>query len=253
MLPRAAIALALALASASAVAQNVTWSTGLEYSSGKYGGTEDIEDLYVPITGRLNLERVSIELTVPYLSVRAPAGTTVTDPGSELLPGAGDSNTESGLGDVLAGVTVYDVLYSDNLDLALDISGKVKFGTADVDKGLGTGENDYTLRADLYKFVGQFTLLGSAGYKLRGDPAGTDLENVWLGSLGSIIAPSDRVRVGMFYDYRESALADGDAISELSAFVSRHLNDKVSLQFYAFTGFGDSSPDWGAGVLFQII
>ena len=126
MFPRTLIALAFALASAGAAAQSMTWSTGLEYSSGDYGGTEDIEDLYVPVTGRLNLDRVSLELTVPYLSVRAPAGTTVTDPGGEPIPGTGETVTESGIGDVIAGMTIYDVVYLDNLDFALDLTGKVK-------------------------------------------------------------------------------------------------------------------------------
>ena len=253
MFSRTLIALAFALASAGAAAQSMTWLTGLEYSSGDYGGSEDIEDLYVPVTGRLDLERVSLQLTVPYLSVRAPEGTTVTDPGSEPIPGTGETVTESGIGDVIAGMTIYDVVYLDNLDLALDLTGKVKFGTADEDKGLGTGENDYTLRTDLYKFAGQFTWVGSVGYKFRGEPAGADLDDVWLGSIGGIFAPRDDFRFGMFYDYRESALTDSDAFSEVSAFAARQLNDRFTLQFYAFTGFSDSSPDWGAGILLQII
>ena len=57
----------------------------------------------------------------------------------------------------------------------------------------------------------------------------------------------------MFYDYRESALPDSDALSEVSAFAARQLSDRFTLQFYAFTGFSDSSPDWGAGILLQII
>lgn len=253
MFTRTLIALAFAFASAGAAAQSMTWSTGFEYSSGDYGGTEDIEDFYVPVTGRLELERVSFELTVPYLSVRAPTGTVVTDPDSEPLPGTGETTTESGIGDVIAGITVYDVVYLEDLDFALDLTGRVKLGTADADKGLGTGETDYTVRTDLYKFVDQFTWVGSVGYKFRGEPDGADLENVWLGSVGGIYVPSDGLRLGLFYDYRQSALADGDDLADLSAFVSRQVNDRFRLQLYAFTGFSDSSPDWGAGILLQII
>lgn len=228
------------------------WSTGLEYSSGTYGGTDDIEDLYIPLKGRVDFERLSFALTVPYLSVRAPQGTTVTDPGGEPVPGTGEMITENGLGDIIAGVTVYDVLYSGDLGIALDLTGKIKFGTADEAKGLGTGEQDYTIRADLYKFFDQFTLLGSAGYKFRGDPADVDLENVLLGSIGGVYLPNEIVSAGLIYDYRESALVDGDAISELTAFVSRQIEDRWAIQLYAFTGFSDSSPDWGAGIQFSI-
>lgn len=247
----------LALANVSVAAgdeqASLTWTTGMEFSSGKYGGADVIEDLYVPITARLDYQRFAFELTVPYLSVRAPSGSTITEPGGEPVAGSGELSTESGLGDVIAGVTVYDVFYSDDLGVALDLTGKIKFGTADEDKGLGTGEQDYTVRADLYKFYEQFTLLGSAGYKFRGDTADLDLEDVFLGSVGGVYALNEKVHFGLMYDYRESALFDGDAISELSAFTARRINDSLQVQFYAFAGFSDSSADWGAGFLLHIL
>ncbi len=83
MLFRTGIALALALGCASAAAQSISWTTGVEYTSGEYGGSDTIEDIYVPLTGRISTERASFALTVPYLSVRAPEGTLVSDPGTE--------------------------------------------------------------------------------------------------------------------------------------------------------------------------
>jgi hypothetical protein len=59
-LPRMA-ALGLMLASTSAAGQAghslVSFSTGIEYSSGTYGGTEDLEELYVPLTMRIDNPR----------------------------------------------------------------------------------------------------------------------------------------------------------------------------------------------------
>lgn len=246
----------LPLASAGVCADDnvvsTTWSTGMEYSSGTYGGDTDIEDFYVPVTLGLNFERVSLDLTVPYLSVRAPEGTIVTDPGGDPVPGSGDTVTESGLGDVIAGITVYDVMYSHDLGLALDLTGKIKFGTADEDKGLGTGEQDFTVRADLYKFLEQFTLLGSLGYKFRGDTETVPVDDVVIGSIGGIYHLSDRKSLGLLLDYREAAYEDGDDVTELSAFLSQELNDSWSLQLYIFTGFTDSSSDWGGGILLSI-
>lgn len=251
------LGIALALANVSIAAgdeqASLTWTTGMEFSSGKYGGADDIEDLYIPVSARMNYQRFTIELTVPYLSVRAPSGSTITEPGGEPVAGPGEMRTESGLGDVIAGVTVYDVFYSNDLGVAMDVTGQIKFGTADAVKGLGTGEQDYTVRADLFKFYEQFTLLGSAGYKFRGDTADLELEDVFIGSIGGVYALNEKRRFGLMYDYRESALIDGHAISELSAFAARRINDTVQIQFYAFTGFSDSSADWGAGFLLQIL
>ena len=253
MLIRSGMALALALVCAGAAAQSVTWTTGLEYTSGEYGGDDTIEDLYVPLTGRVSWERTSLALTVPYLSVRAPAGTLVSEPGSEPVAGTGEITTESGLGDVIAAATIYDVVYSSRLDLAMDLTGRVKLGTADEEKGLGTGEQDYTLQADVYRFFDTLTLFGTLGYKFRGQPDGVDIDDVLLGSFGGIYRISDFSRLGFAYDYRQSSLPDGDAVSELSVFAARDVNDGLRLELYLIGGFSNSSPDWGAGVMLQII
>ena len=81
---RAAILLlyAFILAAPSAVADGTdtafSWSTGFEYSSGTYGGNDDIEDLYVPIIARVDSARWSFELVVPYLSIRALRNSTIS-------------------------------------------------------------------------------------------------------------------------------------------------------------------------------
>jgi hypothetical protein len=247
----ATLGLVFALASTTAQSGDSTLrlSAGVEYTSGEYGGTEDIEDIYVPITGTINFDNVAISLTVPYLSFRAPSGTTVTDPGGGPVPGSGPTIKESGLGDIVAGVTIYDVFLSDDRSVAVDLAGRVKFGTADRDKGLGTGEEDFLLRADVYKFFDRFTLIGSGGYKLRGDPSDIDLENGFLASIGGSYAVSNDSSVGLFYDYRESSLQDSDALSEVSLYSSHSLGESWYLQLYVLAGFSDSSPDWGGGII----
>ena len=218
-------------------------SSGFEYSTGNYGGAEDIEEIYVPLTFSLNSGRIGMSVSVPHLSVHAPSG-TVTD----AQPVPGDTVTESGLGDVTARLTVYDVYYSADLDFALDVTGAVKFGTADLDKGLGTGENDYSLYLDGYKWFDGFTLLGSVGYRFRGEPEGVDLNNVLMGSVGGSWSVGSGSMIGVIFDYRESALDDSDDIREISAFGTVPLGEHWRLQLYGFSGLTDSSPDCGAGL-----
>ena len=146
---------------------------------------------------------------------------------------------------------MFDVVANRELGIALDVTAKIKFATADETKGLGTGETDYSVQADVYKFFDRITLLGTAGYKVRGDPANVDLENVFFGSVGGIYNFTPETRGGLIYDYRESAYATGDSIRELTGFVSRPINDDWRLQFYALTGFSDSSPDFGGGMLIK--
>ena len=224
-----------------------TLSTGVDFASGTYGGDVDIEDTYIPLTATVDYGRVAFRLTVPYLSVKAPEG-TFFDPGGEPLPGSGASTTESGLGDIIGSVTLYDVINNQRLGLAMDLTGKVKFATADEDKGLGTGESDYSVQADFYKFVDDFTLLSSVGYKFRGDPTGLDLNDVFMASLGGTYRFTPDVNAGLFFDYRESSISGSDSVQELSAFVSRRVSENWRLQVYGLTGFTDSSPDWGGGL-----
>jgi hypothetical protein len=232
----ASAAISLALGSNELPAQTedaiVRFSTGVEFSSGSYGGIEDIEEVYVPLTTRIDYKRLGFRLTVPYLSVNIPS-----------------AGKESGLGDIVGSMTLYDVYVSEYGDFVLDVTGTAKFGTADVDTGLGTGENDYSAQFQAYRFFNSFTALASAGYRLRGEPAGVELNDVFFGSVGGAYRATDTTHFGLYYDYRESALSDGDAIQELSGSVSQRLSDRSRLEVYAFTGFGDNSPDWGGGLL----
>jgi hypothetical protein len=230
---------AFVLVSADGAAQDagadLRFSTGIEYSTGKYGGSDDIEELYVPFTFRVGLDRVGFRLTAPYLSVTAPDDTVITEPGTEPLPGSGETVTESGLGDVIGALTLYDVYVSDSANFVIDVTGK----------------NDYTLQFDAYRFFDRFSLQGSAGYRLRGDPPGYNLDDVLLASVGGAYLASDNTMVGMYFDYRESSISGVDDIQELSGFASFRLGRAWRMELYAFTGLTDSSTDFGGGILFS--
>ena len=212
-------------------------STGVERDIGDYGGPYDIEELYVPLIASISNDRMGFRVTVPYLSVKSPIDET-----------SDATETESGLGDISLSATLYNVIESPQLGLVVDVLAGVKLGTADVDKGLGTGETDFTVRADAFKFFDEFTLLASAGYRWRGDPEGVDIDDVMLASIGAAYYTAADDMVGLTFDFRESSYAGNDDIEELTAFYSHRFNDSFDLELYALTGFGDSSPDWGAGL-----
>jgi hypothetical protein len=228
-------------------APRLTLSAGAEYTTGTYGGDTDIEDFFVPVKATLDYRRFSLRVVVPYLSVRAPEGTVITGPGDEPIPGTGDIVTNSGIGDVLGSITVYDVVSNRRLGFAIDLTGRVKFGTADVEKGLGTGENDFTVQADFLKFANRYTWIASAGYKFRGQPPDAVIDDALLASVGGIYALTRDTRTGMFFDYRESSIG-ADPTQELSVFFSKRLSADWRLQVFVFKGFTDSGADWGSGL-----
>jgi len=245
-------ALAALCAPTGAQAADSGFSVGLgaEYTTGKYGGDTAIDEVYVPINFAYEAERISVRLTMPYLNVQAPEGTVVEGPDGEQIIGVGPVKTESGIGDVIAALTVYDVLALADGEFVMDLTGEIKFGTADEDKGLGTGQNDYSVQADAFRFFGRFTAIGSVGYMVRGDPDDIDLEDVFFAAAGATCAVSDRSRLGIFYDYQEASVSGNDALQELSAAFSSRPGDNWWMTGYVSAGFSDSSPDWGVGISF---
>jgi hypothetical protein len=230
-----------------AEAGDFSFTTGLDYSSGKYGGAQSTDILYIPFIGKYETGPWSFKLTVPYIRITGPGG-VVRDVGAFGTAGAART-TESGLGDVIAAAT-YNIYGSTGINpLLIDLTGKVKFGTADANKGLGTGENDYAIQADLYKSIDKFTTFGTVGYKVFGDPVGINLDNVFYGSLGGSYKYNQQTSAGLILDLRQKASATGASQRELTAFVSHKINKTWKAQGYLVHGFADGSPDWGAGAM----
>lgn len=235
-----------AMTAATSQAGQFSLTTGLDYSSGNYGGTQATDTLFIPFIGKYEEGLWTYKLTVPYVRVTGP-GNVVRDVGA-FRTAAATRTTESGLGDIVAAATrnVYDNAASGTL---LDVTGKVKFATADENKGLGTGENDYAVQLDAYQTAGKVTLLGTVGYKVLGDPAGISLDNVWYGTVGVSGKVGAETSAGMMLDVRQKASATGSPQRELTAYVSHKYSKEWKSQAYVVKGFADGSPDWGAGAM----
>lgn len=223
-------------------------TTGAEYITGNFGGTESVDQLYIPVTTRYTTKRYSFRLTIPYIRLTAPTGTVGSD--GVIIPGTGPIITESGIGDVIAGATYRDAFNTEaHSDVAIDFTAKVKFGTADEDKGLGSGENDYTIQTELYNFRDRLTLFGILGYKFRGDPPGVNLNDSMLALMGGNYRLSSAYRTGLDLYYQEALFSGADDPMELSAFLGYSLSKTQYLRSYLIKGFSDASPDWGVGVM----
>jgi len=129
----------------------------------------------------------------------------------------------------------------------IDFTGKIKFPTADEDKGLGTGEIDYSVESDFTWFSGKTALFGTIGYKLMGSPEEYDLNNVMYGSVGVANQMAAKISAGIMYDVKEATTDSGSGTSEATAYVSYKFSDDVKFLLYGVKGFSDGSPDYGIG------
>ncbi len=226
------------------------FTTGVDYSSGKYGQSEKTRITYVPLIAKYELDRWSFKAVVPWLRIDGPGGVSAD---SRINTGAVVTRrtVESGLGDVVLGAT-YSALMLNEPKFYMDIGAKVKLPTASESKGLGTGETDYTLSTDVYKTLDQLTLMGTLGYKVLGDPSGVNLNNVWFTSIGAVYKIDDQNSLGATMDLRQATTDQSTGLREYTVFYSHKFNETYKLQTYAVAGDTTSSVDYGAGAMLAI-
>lgn len=235
----ALVAVATLPAAASAQESRFSLGASVERISGDYGGNVTFDDLYVPLTGTYENERIALRVTVPYVEVE------FQDPIDSTM------YTESGLGDSVVGLTFYDVLGANGGLWSLDLTAKVELATGDENRGLGNGKTDYAVVADAWRRLDTGGFIISVGYKARGAPAGTTVNNSWLISLGGIHSFSSMLSGSLFIDQRDSAIPGRDAIREITASISRRVGDSSRIRFHVAKGLNDSSIDVAAGVSFR--
>ncbi|MDH4305399.1 MAG: transporter [Nitrospira sp.] len=182
-------------------------SATVNYSSGSYGTDSKTNVVYAPMTIRRIFRDGDVSLTTPFISISgtgavrlvggvptrtgnvtrttaAPAGAGARrgkSPGDSSLTSA---TTDSGLGDLILGGRYYVVEENTILPLVA-LTGKIKFPTADADRGLGTGEFDEGFGVELTKSLSDRWLAYlDGGYTLIGDAPGTDFRNQWWYDVG---------------------------------------------------------------------
>jgi len=232
------------------------FTTGLDYSTGKYGLSEATRIKYVPFTGKLEYDRWLAKITVPWLEINGSGAVTGGDSKIILSNVTRPRSTESGLGDIVSSIT-YTAFQSADQKLTLDVGAKIKFATASAQKGLGTGSNDYAVQLDAYKTMQEWdklTLLGTLGYKTYGKPelSNYGLHNTWFGTLGAAYKINGSNSTGLLVDLREAAWAQNSEIREYTLYYSHRFNPSYNLQTYATTGDTRSSVDFSAGLMLGI-
>lgn len=229
-------------------AGDLTFSTGLDYSTGKYGSTSSTDIFYLPLTLKYEWGSSTLKTTLPYLRITSGDAPRVT---------------QEGVGDWMFSYG-YSLFEQPRNGFLVDLIGKFKLATADEAKGLGTGENDYAAQIDLYYLAGALSPFMTVGYRVPGNPAGQNLRNVWYGTLGLGYKISPSNSAGIMWDLRQASRtagggpvtvdADGHIISgenssELTLYWVHKFSPDLKLQIYAAKGFSDASSDRGMGLM----
>lgn len=225
------------------------FSTGLDLTQGKYGGTQTTEQTTVPLIAKYLGERVTARATLPYVSIRN------VNPGArgEALPCGNSASTPrnvDGVGDLVTSAS-YSIVQTG--DWLVDVGGKAKWATGDEDQCLSTGKNDFSAVTDVVKRFGRVSAFTTLGWTKKGDPTfngvRTDYRDPFFGSVGASLKLTGSTGIGASYDFRERLTATSQAIREATLFLTHRLNGRFKVQAYAVTGFTDASADVGGGAI----
>ena len=256
-----AIPLLLIAATADA-ADGARIGIGAETSSGRYGTPSKTRIDSVPVTLSAIRGRWTVKGSLPWVRVEGdanvvpglggvsnlnPLGRGRTGlpiigpaPGGQATPQRGSA---SGVGDLRL-ATTYAVT---GTKAGVGITGNAKIATADEDKGLGTGANDYGAAIDAYRNVGSTTLFGGVGYTRFGRSRHIDIDSGANANAGVSVA-AGRGRVGVQYDWREAVTRTSEPRRDATGFYARPVGKASEVQVFAGKGMSDGSPDWNAGV-----
>jgi hypothetical protein len=219
-------------------------SVGLDYLTGDYGSTINTDIAALTFGLRYKKSRWTFKASIPYLSI---SNTGVTTDGVSVNA-AGKS--EKGPGDLNLSAS-YLGYYNPKSGFGISGKTKIKLPVADKNKGLGTGEVDVSFQLDPFKVMGPVTLFSSIGYKVYGDTATTDYNNVWYLSLGGMYKVSDALDIGLGGNFREKVTTRSENKKDMFLFSNSKLTRTDAIQFHLSHGFSDSTPDWGAGLLYK--
>ncbi len=219
--------------------------TGFDYSTGKYGFTQSTEVWSIPLNLSYDVQHWAFKATIPYLTIKGPASVVAGTAGTEGIPARPTTNTEADIGDVTLSGTYHARPVPGALNI--DFTGRVKFGTAPVNKGLGTGETDYYTQVDLYQNFGTITPFATIGYRFLGRNATFELKDGAYVTAGAAFRVSSKTVVGAAYDWRSRIVNGAQNGSDALAFISANPTSVWNLLGYLLVGFNSASPDIGVG------
>ncbi len=244
-----------ALLAPAARGEDWKFSSSFNFDTGKYGGGDRIDSVYIPFTLKRYYTEGDIAVTVPYLR-QSSTGQVTRVGGSPMraVRGGGGvlTSSESGPGDILVRGT-YIVQNEGPRSCDLSLAGTLKLPTANKNKGLGTGELDEGVGVEFAKKVSPgWTVLADGYYTIIGDTSGIDFNNQLSFDAGFSRRLREDLWLTALYATR-SALLDGNADPrELSGTLDYRAADGKHYFCGLLLGLSDGSPETGFSAGFSL-
>lgn len=258
------LALAPLLPAATACAQGpagysyIYGEAGAEFSSGDYGTSDNTEVFSIPVTlgysPNPNLEFYATIVPFMYQNTTnlvSVSGLPVRGKMHQGAQAALEKESETGIGDTTVGLTFFALNEAPGMP-EIDLLASVKIPTADEDKGLGTGEFDYSVGLTLSKGLRDWSCYGTLEYNFLGDPGGDyDIDNYASVTLGLTrrCLPNLNNTLYLFAGQAISDYSDEQLEIGIKSRLSVDKNNELSV--YLSKGLADGSPEYGMGAFWS--
>jgi hypothetical protein len=224
----------------------------VDYQQGDYGTPYSTSLVSVPFSVTYRKTNYSLFASIPLLFASSDGDIVISSKHSKgkmaSTPASSgtSTNTESGIGDtVLSGSVYFTPDYRQETEYRL--TAVYKLATADENKSLGTGEDDYALETGVAKNIDEYILSGTVGYRINGDSPDVTYNDVLYGTAGLTKQLSGNAQVGSYLNFSQAVTDTTDAPLELSLFYSQPVAKARNLYLYVSKGFSDGSPDFALG------
>lgn len=221
-------------------------TTGLEYESGDYGTGTTTNLWRIPVGLDYLQGRLSAGINTALLHARSNGAITVSMSRMTSITRSSGTNSATGIGDVNMYAS-YRLPTANENEISFHVTGRVKLGTADENKGLGTGENDYAIEGGMLTSLQNLFVFGNVGYQITGDSATVNYKNVWYGNVGATYPLNPSRSVGAKLEVSQAATPGFDSPAQLTLFLNQNLAEQRQLYFYVLLGLSNGSPDTGVG------
>lgn len=193
-----------------------------------------------------NNDKEQVFMLVPVYGVTESLELSVEIPYLFHNPETGSS--ENGIGDINL-VAKYLVIQEKDAMPAFTVKGVVKMDNGDYDRGLGSGDKDYSLVAVASKAFGPATVHGMFGYTWIGDKKDDNLQDITLYGIA--------VDYGVIEPFHILAEVNGNRHPDrnetdhpLTALIggSYKVSDNLTLDAAYRKGLNDTVPEWSTTV-----
>lgn len=222
-----------------ATASSLVWAAGGFISDGDYGNASSTRIVAIPFSLKWRTTQWTVKANSAWIRVDGPGTVDVGSSGRSI------ARQDSGLGDTFLSASFRPTAIG---HASGEVTARVKFPTANAEKGLGTGAMDFELRSDGYWAIGKDTIFCGVGYRWRGNSETTTLSNTATALAGMDWRVSSAIRAGSLLSGGQASTASAAPALDINAYGSWIDKGSRNYTLFVLKGLRKGSPDYGAGV-----